>query len=184
MNSDLGPFHALVSSRGERSSRMAMALGAAVLIGVGALVLMRATNSEPILPGQANDIRLAVFRYHIEPDRKGADGRFFVFVRTGDGDPPLEMIRALSSAALPVKPGSDAVMRHGAICDRRTGTPGVLYEAGAIRLVNGNKLVNGSEVDVDGGGQSAGLSRAYGIYRLVRRNGRWTVLRFTMTRGL
>ena len=87
-------------------------------------------------------------------------------------------MRALAAPGCLFEPRSKLAMRNGMICDRKTGVHGVLYVVGAVHPVDGDT------VDVEGGGQSAGMSGDYGIFRVVKRNGEWRVLRYTMTRQL
>lgn len=122
------------------------------------------------------DIREAVFRYQFRHNASGQQQKTGVYCLslTYDEltDPPAELMKRFSAQKPPVREASNCVsdLIRG-VRDKVTGKPGIVFFAAKVDWISANV------VDVWGGYYEGGLSASGNTYRVVRRNGRWTVVK-------
>ena len=114
---------------------------------------------------QEDDIREAVFRYRIST--KNSNSRVFLMI---DGkDPSDAFMTRFTGLNPPIKKVSGAQLKAVWLRDRLTGEQAVELSVGSISWISVDR------VELPGSSYCGVRCADFGIYRVVRKNGRWAV---------
>ena len=117
---------------------------------------------------QEDDIREAVFRYRIESENPSAR----VFLRIDGKDPSDTFMTRFAESNPPVKKSSGAYLKSPSLRDRFTGEQAVDLSVGSISWISVDR------VELPGSSYCGIRCADTGIYRVVKKNGRWLVEKY------
>jgi hypothetical protein len=140
---------------------------------------------------QEDDIRETVFRYFIQRDRKQLTNKApdasgphrwggpynLIFLSVERKDPSDAFVRRLDDAPVPVRKVSQSYFKQGGaspgITDKEYDLPGILYWVDKIRWRGKDR------VELRAGDYVVGRNGGASTFTLVRKNGKWQVVRIT-----
>ncbi len=127
---------------------------------------------------QEDDIREAVFRYQFEHNASGQQKDahdYFLSIGEHESDPSEDFMKRFAGHKPPVRKASASRLNtFGAVINRRTGQPGLLFSLGNITWVSE------AEVTVYGGYSEANTSASANTYTATKEKGQWRVVKDEM----
>ena len=135
-----------------------------------------ALPSDGIAPSELNnpdylDVAEAVFRYQFDHNASGRQRNAdYFFLTLAEGDPPQELLERFATEKPPVLPKSLSIYSH-----REGHKHWELEGRGLGFRISSIKWLDANTAEVKGGYLEGGTSASGNVYRVERRDGKWSV---------